>query len=155
MSLKKELRAEKVTHLSLAGFCQVSSGTPVNEVVAQMRAAGVNVCLILKGAQLAGILTDRDVLRKIAAHPETWDQPVDEVMTADPLSVASDTAALDALLLMDEKHFRNLPVLDADGAIVGNMTHQAVIKYLAGRYPTDILNLPPRPEQYPDQVEGG
>jgi hypothetical protein len=41
------------------------------------------------------------------------------------------------------------------GKVVGNMTHQAIINYLAARYPIEILNLPPRPDQIPEQVEGG
>jgi hypothetical protein len=56
---------------------------------------------------------------------------------------------------MDENHFRNLPVIKADGEILGDMTHQAVIAYLAARYPVEVLNRPPKPDQFPRKPEGG
>jgi hypothetical protein len=56
---------------------------------------------------------------------------------------------------MDANHFRNLPAVDADGTIVGNMTHQSIINYLAARYPIEVLNQPPRPDQFPSKAEGG
>lgn len=155
MSLKEELRAELVGHLDLSAFCQVASGTAVSDVVALMRENGVNVCLVTQDEKLIGILTDRDVLRRVVAAPDTWDKAVDLVMTPSPITVGLDTSAAEALWLMDEKHFRNLPAVDQAGKVAGNMTHQAVIDYLAARYPTDILNLPPRPDQFPEKREGG
>ena len=104
---------------------------------------------------LIGIFTVRDVLRKVVSEPTTWDKPVDDVMTPDPITITLEASAADALWLMNEKRIRDLPALDNSGKIVGNMTNQTIINYLAARYPTDILNLPPRPDQFPDQVEGG
>ena len=56
---------------------------------------------------------------------------------------------------MDDHHFRNLPVVDDQGRIVGDMTYAAIIHYLAARYPVEVLNRPLRPEQYSDEAEGG
>ncbi|MCA9899094.1 MAG: CBS domain-containing protein, partial [Anaerolineales bacterium] len=78
-----------------------------------------------------------------------------DIMTANPVTVTPDTSAADALWLMDEKKFRNLPVVGRDGKIRGNMTHQAVISFLAARYPVEVLNRPPRPDQFPRKQEGG
>lgn len=155
MSLKEVLHTEQVSHLDLSSFCQAASGTPVRDVVALMREKGVNVCLVTQDNHLIGILTDRDVLRKVVTAPQTWSWPVDTVMTSSPITISPDAPAAEALWLMDERHFRNLPAVDSSGAIVGNMTHQAIINYLAARYPIEILNLPPRPDQIPEKVEGG
>ena len=56
---------------------------------------------------------------------------------------------------MDENHFRNLPIVDKDGRLLGNMTHQAIIRYLADRYPVEVLNRPIDPELFPRRAEGG
>jgi CBS-domain-containing membrane protein len=76
-------------------------------------------------------------------------------MTPKPITVLPDTAAADALWLMDDHHFRNLPVIDRQGQILGDMTYASIIHYLAARYPVEVLNQPPRPEQYPSKPEGG
>jgi predicted transcriptional regulator len=155
MDLREALQKEEVAHLDLSGFCQVATGTPVRQAVKQMQTSEQNVCLVFDGRQLRGIITDRDVLRKVVAAPAVWDQPVDTIMSADPATIGPEVAAIDALRLMDEKAIRNLPVLDAGGAVTGNMTHQTIIHYLAAHYPVEILNLPPRPNQFPSRPEGG
>ncbi|MCB8945865.1 MAG: CBS domain-containing protein [Ardenticatenaceae bacterium] len=155
MTLEQELQAEQVSHLDLSGFSQVASGTLVREAVATMRAERHNVCLIVADNQLIGIFTDRDVLRKVAADPETLNQSIDTVMTAEPITIQPDSSAATALRLMDDNHFRNLPAVDETGKIVGNMTHQAIVNYLATRYPVEVLNQPPRPDQFPSKAEGG
>lgn len=155
MSLKEELMNEQVSHLDLSGFCQIASGTAVRQSLANMRQNKTNVCLVTQGNALIGILTERDVLTKVATTPANLDVTVDDIMTANPITVTPDTSAADALWLMDAKQFRNLPVVGKDGRILGNMTHQAVISFLAARYPVEVLNRPPRPDQFPRKQEGG
>ena len=155
MSLREELMNERVAHLDLSGFCQIVSGTAVHIALAAMRQNKTNVCLITSGSSLVGILTERDVLTKVATTLEKLDVPVDDIMTANPITVAPESSAADALRLMDEKKFRNLPVVSQEGQILGNMTHQAVISYLASRYPVEVLNRPPRPDHFPQKKEGG
>ena len=120
-----------------------------------MRGENVNVSLIMEHGTLVGILTDRDVLRRVAGQKEVWGQPINTIMTPNPITIDPTASAADALWLMDEKRIRNLPAVDGSGKVVGNMTHQAIINYLAARYPTEILNLPPDPDQIADQAEGG
>lgn len=155
MSLKEELMNEQVSHLDLSGFCQIASGTAVRQSLANMRQNKTNVCLVTQGNALIGILTERDVLTKVATTPANLDVTVDDIMTPNPITVTPDTSAADALWLMDAKQFRNLPVVGKDGRILGNMTHQAVISFLAARYPVEVLNRPPRPDQFPRKQEGG
>jgi CBS domain-containing protein len=155
MDLKEEMRSERVSHLDLSGFVMVNSGTPVRAIISLMQQEGAKVCLVTRDEQLVGIFTVRDVLRKVVSEPASWDKPIDDVMTPDPITITLEASAADALWLMNEKRIRDLPALDNSGKIAGNMTNQTIINYLAARYPTDILNLPPRPDQFPDQVEGG
>jgi CBS domain-containing protein len=155
MDLKEDLRTEQVNHMDLSGFCFVESGSKIRQVVENMRQENVNVCLVVEQGALLGILTDRDELRKVSCKNEVWDKPINSIMTQNPITIDPSASAADALWLMDEKRIRNLPAVDESGKVVGNMTHQAIINYLAARYPTEILNLPPNPNQFPDQVEGG
>ena len=120
-----------------------------------MRGAGGRTALIVRDGELIGIFTERDVMRRVAGTPEMLDGPIDAVMTPRPITILPDTSAADALWLMDDHHFRNLPVIDRQGHILGDMTHAAIIQYLAARFPVEVLNRSPRPDQYPSKPEGG
>ncbi|KAL4147379.1 hypothetical protein PRNP1_011135 [Phytophthora ramorum] len=65
---------------------------------------------------LNGILTDTDICRRVLAlnlNPE--EVPVCNVMTRDIKYVSPNDSAIDALLSMQEGHFRHLPVVDGGG----------------------------------------
>lgn len=160
MNLQTDLKSEHVSHLVVSGFAQVPAGTPVRDTLARMRADRRVVCLVVDGeepatVQLVGIFTERDVMRKVVDVPGMLDRPVDEAMTLDPITIGPDASAADALRLMDEHHVRNLPVVDGSGKLLGIMTHQAIIQFLADRYPVEVLNRPIDPEQFPRKAEGG
>ncbi|MEM7031650.1 MAG: CBS domain-containing protein [Chloroflexota bacterium] len=154
MSLENDLQQEQVIHLDLTEFTVVDGETSVQETVKQMREADHHCAFVTKNDVLEGIFTDRDILRKVVGTPEVWSRPIKTVMTASPLTVAAADPADKALALMDEKHFRNVPVLDEQGQIVGNLTHYAVIKYLCDRFPESVYNLPPDPDQVADDRIG-
>ena len=94
-------------------------------------------------------------MRRVIDAPGMLERAVDDVMTPDPITIGPETTAADALRLMDENHFRNLPIVDREGGLLGNMTHQAIIQYLADRYPVEVLNRPIDPELFPRSAEGG
>lgn len=155
MSLRQELEAEQVQHLDLQRYCLVERGASVRDTLGRMRAEGGRTALITDGAELVGIFTERDVMRRVVTDPEALDRPVEVVMTPRPVTVSPDTSAAEALWMMDDQHFRNLPVIDTQGDILGVMTYASIIQYLAARYPVEVLNRSPRPEQYPSKPEGG
>ncbi len=147
MSLESDLQYEKVNHLDITSFTSVEVGTSVQDTVEQMRQEGRHSAIITKDGVLAGIFTDRDLLRKVVDAPETWHKAIDKVMTSSPMSVKADDPAYTALAIMDEKHFRNVPVVDHNGKVIGNLSHYAIIKYLADRFPESVYNLPPETDQ--------
>lgn len=154
MTLESNLQQEKVKHLDLSNFTKVESGTSVRDTVEAMRKETHHCAIIMAGNALIGIFTDRDILRKVVDAPETWDQPIDQVMTPAPITVNSNDPADAALALMDAEHFRNVPVLNKKGQVIGNLTHYAIIKYLADHFPESVYNLPPNPDQVTRRRDG-
>jgi len=148
MTLEYDLQQEQVCHLDLNNFTTVGIGTSVRTTIEKMREENHHCAIIVDDeGSLVGIFTDRDILRKVVDARETWDLPIDDVMTGSPLTVNATSRADMALALMDFKHFRNVPVVDDDGKVVGNLTHFAIIKYLSDRFPESVYNLPPNPKQ--------
>jgi CBS domain-containing protein len=148
MSLEYDLQQEQVNHLDLNKFTTVGIGTSVRTTVEKMQAEKQNCAIIVDDEEkLIGIFTDRDILRKVVDSRETWDIPIDDVMTPNPFTVNATSRADVALALMDFKHFRSVPVVDEQGKVVGNLTHYAIIKYLSDRFPESVYNLPHNPQQ--------
>jgi CBS domain-containing protein len=89
----------------------VSPDDSVADAAAAMVAQKVGSALIMQGKFLAGILTERDVLRAVASRDDPTTSPVSAWMTKDPEPAAPDTTIEDATQLMLLHGFRHLPVL--------------------------------------------
>jgi CBS domain-containing protein len=85
---------------------------PVAEAAALMIKANVGSAVVMQGRFLAGILTERDVLRAAAAGEDLRASRVADWMTPDPQSVGPDTAVEEAAEIMLRNGFRHLPVVD-------------------------------------------
>jgi CBS domain-containing protein len=84
----------------------------VAEAAAGMVAAKVGSAVIMQGTFLAGILTERDVLRAAASGQNLRESSVSEWMTPDPQSARPDASAEEAAQVMLLNGFRHLPVVD-------------------------------------------
>jgi len=76
--------------------------------------------------------------------------------TASPIVAFDESVSTigDAVRLMHEKGFRNVPLV-AKGELVGSISVFDIITYLAECYPKETMNLPPLPAQVMDSVDGG
>ena len=101
----------------------VDPGRTVAEVCASMSERRISCALIREGVRPIGIVTERDVVRKVAAaqRDPTILRAVD-IMSSPVLSVAPETTTLEALQHLKSHTFRRLAVVDADGALVGIVT---------------------------------
>ena len=85
---------------------------PVADAAAAMIREKTGSALIMQGTFLAGILTERDVLRAAASGSDLTRSPVSAWMTKDPESASPDTTVEDATQLMLLHGFRHLPVTE-------------------------------------------
>jgi CBS domain-containing protein len=90
----------------------VDPQTSVADAAAAMVAARVGSAVIMQGSFLAGILTERDVLRAAASGHDLRASPVADWMTPDPQSVGPDASAEEAAQIMLLHGFRHLPVVE-------------------------------------------
>ena len=149
-----ELRVERVRVLAKPDPHSVQSGTSLANALRAMRAGHGDAVLVCDGHRLAGILTERDVLTRILGRRIDEARPVDEFMTADPDVLRSDATLLDAMQAMEQGRYRNVPLVDEAGNLVGLLRQQDVLEYVAEAFPQEILNLPPRPHQLMEESEG-
>jgi CBS domain-containing protein len=90
----------------------VGPDDPVADAAAAMIRQKVGSALIMQGLFLAGIITERDVLRAVASGSDLTNSPVSEWMTKDPEPASPNTTVEDATQLMLLHGFRHLPVLE-------------------------------------------
>jgi CBS domain-containing protein len=84
----------------------------IADAAARMVASRTGSAIIMQGAFLAGILTERDVLRAVASGEDVREVTVSEWMTPDPQWAAPDATPEEAAQIMLLNGFRHLPVVD-------------------------------------------
>jgi CBS domain-containing protein len=95
----------------------VEATLPLAEVAERMVAREVGAVLVLDGEHLAGIMTERDVLRAVARGIRD-DAVVSDWMTREPETIGPDETTEHAATLMMHGGFRHLPVVES-GEVVG------------------------------------
>ena len=97
----------------------VAPRATVAEAAAVMSARHVGSAIVLDGdGSLAGIFTERDILRALGSDFDAAAHTVAEWMSKGPATIGADATVTDALNRMLEGGFRHLPVLDG-AALVG------------------------------------
>jgi CBS domain-containing protein len=85
-----------------------------------MRDRRVGAVLVIDGdRRLVGIFTGRDAVHRVLAEGKSAVRTtLADVMTTDPATMPSVKMAIEALRLMEDGHYRHLPIVD-DGKVVG------------------------------------
>jgi CBS domain-containing protein len=94
----------------------VSPGDSLSEVAQRMVDRDVGAVLVMDGSDLSGILTERDVLRAVAAGIEER-TVVSDWMTRDPDTMSPDDTTQQAAVLMIHGGFRHMPLVDGNDVV--------------------------------------
>lgn len=128
----------------------IETGTTVYDAISKMADNSVGCLVVMAGDQIAGIVTERDYLRKVALlGRSSKTTPVTEIMTHGIIYVSPDDTVEQCMAIMTEKRIRHLPVIVNEhlyGLVsIGDLIKQlsrdqrATIKYLTeyivGKYP--------------------
>lgn len=111
----------------------VPLGASVREAVAVMQDDATGAVVVLSGSGIAGIFTERDLLKKVSNLPADLDKPVAAFMTPDPVVLRDSDMMAWALNKMGDGGFRHIPVV-SDGQLVGIVTARDIMQWVLGRY---------------------
>ncbi len=113
----------------------------VYEAVEAMNQHRIGAILVMDGAKLAGIFTERDVLtRVIAASLNPQVTPVSQVMSSDVLTIAPDATVQQVMDIFTEKRCRHLPVIQND-QLVGLISIGDVSRWVANSHRAEAESL--------------
>ena len=93
----------------------------VHDAACAMTRANCGSVLIIDSAgTMLGILTERDLMTRVLAKGLAANATaVTQVMTRHPRCVGPEMKVADAVLIMIERGFRHLPIVDAGGRVLG------------------------------------
>lgn len=128
----------------------VSTESPVSEAARLMESEDVGSLPVLEGEQLAGIVTDRDiVIRAVAKEKDPRGMPVREVSTRDVVTVRPDEDLSEALKLMASHQVRRLPVVDDENKLVGVLAQADVALEAGEKTVGELVEEISQPQQGP------
>lgn len=125
----------------------------IGNVLQLLRAQRTGAVLICDGSRLVGIVTERDALKQMAGGGDL-SRPVREIMSKQPVTVASNATVGDAIRMMAEGAYRHLPIVDQDQKPTGVLAVHGIVRYLVDHFPETVYNLPPDPKAAPREREG-
>jgi CBS domain-containing protein len=108
----KLLRDVAIRHL-----LTVDPSATLRRAAKVMTERGVGCAVVVENEKVAGIVTERDILRAIAADKVMDDTTVSDVMTRDVISGAPGWDIMKAAQTMGEGKFRHLLIMDQDDPV--------------------------------------
>ncbi|MAG15829.1 CBS domain-containing protein [Candidatus Woesearchaeota archaeon] len=106
----------------------VNPRTTAKECAEVMAAEKVSSAVVTENSALAGIVTEKDLARKIVAKGVDANKiMVKDIMTTGVITVEPSTSLYDAMVLLNNKKIKHLPVV-SDNAVVGIITAMEILR---------------------------
>jgi CBS domain-containing protein len=107
----------------------VRPSTPVSEAISLLKKYNLGAVVVSNdGMQISGILTERDVVRRLVDGTDFLDSPVSAVMTSEVLTCRPAESVQSLMNTMTEQRIRHLPVVDDSGKLAGLVSIGDVVK---------------------------
>lgn len=119
----------------------VEAQAPVLDAIRLMAEHSVGALLVMKGAALEGIVSERDYARKVILRGRSSsDTPVRDIMSSPVLTVSLEDTAEKCMKLMTERRVRHLPVVDG-GRVLGVVSIGDLVKAVIAEQQQQIEQL--------------
>lgn len=150
----RRAREDSITLLETTDYVCVEPSTPLSVAIERMKEDEGGCVIVCENKRVVGIFTERDLLMNVIGEEIDPTTPVRQLMSPIVATLNSEATVGDAVRMMNEKSYRNIPLVK-DGELIGAISVFDVITYLAESYPKETMNLPPVPAQVMDTPEGG
>lgn len=119
----------------------IDAEAPVLAAIESMAAHGIGALTVMRGNQLVGVVSERDYARKvILMGRSSAETPVWAIMSSPVVTVGQDETVNTCMLLMTERKFRHLPVVE-DGEVIGMLSIGDLVKCVIDEQAEQIAHL--------------
>ncbi|HSL57893.1 MAG TPA: CBS domain-containing protein [Acidimicrobiales bacterium] len=108
--------SDPVSHVMRRSTVHVRPASTLREIAETLVREEVGAAVV-KGAEMAGIVSERDLVRALADGVDPDSDRAEDVMTFDVVSVRSDTTIESVARTMLDGGIRHLPIIDEDGPV--------------------------------------
>ena len=118
----------KVEEFMNKDIVQVTPETNVKRCAEVMAAEHVDSALVTEDKRIAGIVTEKDLARKVVAKGlDVGEITVKDIMTTELVIIEPEKSLYDAMILLNKKKIKHLPVIK-DNVIVGIITSMDILR---------------------------
>ncbi len=123
------------------GVISIGPDDTLHDAVKVLSEKRIGALVVTDGGALTGILSERDIVRKLAETPgQTLPQKVSDVMTKKVETCSESDALVSVLKKMSEGRFRHLPVMEGS-KVVGMVTIGDVVNFRLTELEHEALQL--------------
>ncbi|MGQ5702706.1 CBS domain-containing protein [Sandaracinobacteroides sp. A072] len=106
----------------------VGPDSSISEIIAELTARRIGAVLVMTGESVVGVVSERDVVRGLAAHRgDVLSLKAKEIMTAPVITISPADSVPHAMELMTGRRIRHLPVMES-GRLVGLVSIGDLVK---------------------------
>jgi CBS domain-containing protein len=128
------MNVQEILDAKGAAVATIDPHATLGDATASLRDHGVGALVVsTDGVTIDGILSERDVVRALAAHGgSTLGRSVTSAMSDNVITCGCDDSVDELMAMMTERRIRHLPVLNEAGALSGIISIGDVVKVRLG-----------------------
>lgn len=154
-SLSAESFNSPISSIKSPSVITLDEETTLGDTVKLMQERGIGSIVLTRNTELAGIITERDLLMKVLGIVDNWkDLKVKDFMTEDPQSLESGDELAYVLNNMHVGGYRHVPIVDKANTPVSMISIKDVVSWILDHFPQEITNLTGEPFRGKSDREG-
>jgi CBS domain-containing protein len=135
------LRVNYVLALKSKDVWTISPDAPVLDAIRLMAERGIGALPVVQGAELVGIISERDYARKVfLLGRSSAETPVRDIMSSPVVTISSDQAVHNCMEIMTDQRIRHLPVVEK-GRLIGMISIGDIVKAVMEEQQQTIAQL--------------
>jgi len=118
-----------VSQIMSKNVITIDASEKVLKALQIMAEKGIGSIIIVEDGKPIGIITERDIAKKLVQDKTTLDKKVKDVMSKPLITVSPDTGIFEALQIMRKNNIRRLPIV-SKGKLEGIITEKDLLYWV-------------------------